>query len=536
MFRFASMVLCAAGLTAAALVAAATARFAQAAQPAADPFDGRSLAGWTTLDGKPVADGWELVDGVIHRKPGGKAGHIVTVDEFGDFSLSFEFKIAPGGNSGLKYRVRSYGGKVLGCEYQIYDDQGARKQVAGKNSCGSLYDLYEPNDQKQLRTAGQYNQARIVVEGDRIEHWLNGKKIVSATVGDAQWERRVAASKFADVADFARNPRGRIMLTDHGSEVWYRNFRFEPAGAARTAGGSEPLSKQTHVYKRVGDLEIKADVLHGAGSAPRPVVVWIHGGGLINGHRESVPRWIGQAFLPRGYAIVSIDYRLAPESKLPVIVEDVEDALHWVYQRGPELFGADPQRVAVAGGSAGGYLTLVSGFRARPRPSALVSLWGYGDLGAEWTYEASGQPRHNRAALTPEEAARLAEAPAVSDSRLRAGDGGGLYQYCRRSGAWAAMVGGWDPLRKQEKFVPFMPERNVTAEYPPTLLIHGDADTDVPYASSVRMAAQLKKYGVEHELIRVVGAEHGLVGAPQPAVDDAYRAAAEFVARHLEKR
>ncbi len=191
------------------------------------PFDGQSLAGWTTGDGKPVTAGWEIVDGVIHLTKGGpRGGNIVTAEEFGDFDLSFEWKIAPRGNSGIKYRVRSYDGRLLGCEYQIYDD-GTAKKVQDKNSAGALYDLYEPNDQKTLRPSGEYNTARIVVRGDRIEHWLNGKLIVAATVGDAEWERRIKQSKFNDKPDFARNPRGKLMLTDHGSEVWYRNFKFE---------------------------------------------------------------------------------------------------------------------------------------------------------------------------------------------------------------------------------------------------------------------------------------------------------------------
>ena len=211
-----------------AFVQGAMTLIAAADDGVASPFDGRSLAGWTTLDGKPVTQGWEVVDGMIHlKKEGRRAGHIVTAEEFGNFQLTFQWKIAVRGNSGLKYRVRSYGGKVLGCEYQIYDDRGA-KRLQPKNSAGALYDLYEPNEAKHLKPAGEFNEARIVVRGDRIEHWLNGHLIVLATVGDEQWQRRIAASKFADVPDFGRNPRGKIMLTDHGSEVWYRNFVFEP--------------------------------------------------------------------------------------------------------------------------------------------------------------------------------------------------------------------------------------------------------------------------------------------------------------------
>ena len=196
------------------------------AQPS--PFDGKSLAAWTTLDGKPVTQGWEAVDGTIHLKKDGKrAGHIVTAQEYGDFQLTFQWKIAERGNSGIKYKVRSYGGKILGCEYQVFDDGG--RKVNPKNSAGALYDLYEPNSAKLLKPAGVFNDAKIVVRGERIEHWLNGQLIVAATVGDEEWQRRIAASKFTEAQDFSRNARGKIMLTDHGSEVWYRNFVFEPA-------------------------------------------------------------------------------------------------------------------------------------------------------------------------------------------------------------------------------------------------------------------------------------------------------------------
>lgn len=192
-------------------------------------FDGETLDNWMTIEGEAVPDGWEVVDGVIHLRQGkGRSGHIITRDKYGDFELSFEWKIAPGGNSGIKYRVRKYGGKTLGCEYQVYDDEGSRKRLGARNAAGSLYDLYAPNLDKHLKPAGEYNSARIIVRGDRIEHWLNGAKIVVAHPGSADWNLRVAASKFSEHPDFGTNRRGRIMLTDHGSEVWYRNIKFTP--------------------------------------------------------------------------------------------------------------------------------------------------------------------------------------------------------------------------------------------------------------------------------------------------------------------
>jgi len=192
-------------------------------------FDGRTLDGWTTLDGQPVTQGWEAVDGTLHLSTSGeRAGHIVTAQEYGDFDLEFEWKIAPKGNSGVKYRVREFGNRVLGCEFQILDDAGYHQQLRPKGLTGSLYDLYEPNAAKRMRPLDEFNHSRIVVRGDRIQHWLNGHLIVLAHVGNPEWNRRIADSKFAEVDGFGRNGVGRIMLTDHRSEVWYRNIHLTP--------------------------------------------------------------------------------------------------------------------------------------------------------------------------------------------------------------------------------------------------------------------------------------------------------------------
>jgi hypothetical protein len=186
-------------------------------------FDGKSLEGWTTQDGKPVSGGWTVEDGAIYRKSRG--GNIFYAHEVGDFELTFEWKIVERGNNGLKYRVRQYGGKTLGCEYQLLGETG---RSLTKGSCGSLYELYEPNEDKQLNPIGEWNTAKIVAHGPTIEHWMNGKKIVEADLTTDEWQKRLAKSKFAPHKDFARNNQGRIMLTDHGSEVWYRNLVLTP--------------------------------------------------------------------------------------------------------------------------------------------------------------------------------------------------------------------------------------------------------------------------------------------------------------------
>jgi len=196
-------------------------------------FDGHSLAGWTQEDGKPVGNGWEVVDGMIHRKAGDKLpGHIITSHDYGDFDLSFEWKLADAGNSGLKYRVRPYDGVLWGCEYQIVDDKKFYSELSPKRSTGALYGLYEPNSNKHLKPPGTFNSSRVVIHDDRAQHWLNGKLIVDAKIGSDDWNNRVRESKFSDLKDFARNSKGKIMLTDHGSEVWFRNFKFTPLSQA----------------------------------------------------------------------------------------------------------------------------------------------------------------------------------------------------------------------------------------------------------------------------------------------------------------
>lgn len=315
-------------------------------------------------------------------------------------------------------------------------------------------------------------------------------------------------------------------------------FEAISSHAADAPAAKGDVRIQTFDYKQIGTLAIKADVLNsGEVTTLRPVIVWIHGGALINGHRASIPAWVRESFLPRGYAIVSIDYRLAPESKLPVIVEDVVDAIAWARRDGPKLFQADGKRLAVIGGSAGGYLTLLTGYRVQPAPAALVSLWGYGDLGAPWTYASSTFKRHQSdKQLSSEDVAQIEQGPVISDSRQRQGDGGTYYQLTRRNGTWAEAVSGWNPQRDALKFVPFMPERNVSPQYPPTIILHGDQDTDVPFDSSARMAAALQQHGVEHRLIRFAGAEHGLPNAPPQEVADGYRTAVEFVVKQLDAR
>jgi hypothetical protein len=200
--------------------------FAQEPKPTPEFFNGLDFTGWVTEQNKSVEKGWEVVDGMIHlkrEKGEPHVGHILTARQHGNFELEFEWKLSEGTNSGVKYRVRNYEKNILGCEYQIVDEAKTR---FGVHSTGALYALYPPNDRKQLRPAGEFNSGKIVVQGNRIEHWLNGQQIVSVEVASDDWKKRVAKSKFGDQAGFGENSQGQIMLTDHGGEIWYRNFKY----------------------------------------------------------------------------------------------------------------------------------------------------------------------------------------------------------------------------------------------------------------------------------------------------------------------
>jgi acetyl esterase/lipase len=293
----------------------------------------------------------------------------------------------------------------------------------------------------------------------------------------------------------------------------------------------EKTRKKTYTYKTVENCAIKADV-YGTSDKTRPVVMWIHGGALIMGNREQIDKALLGKLLEAGYALVSIDYRLAPETKLPAILEDLQDACQWVREKGPELFHIDPKRIAVMGGSAGGYLTLTAGFRIDPRPKALVSFWGYGDIAGAWYSQPD--PFYSKMPAVPrEEAYQAVGSPVLSESSGK-NNRHRFYLYCRQQGLWPKEVAGHDPEKEPRAFDAFSPVRNVAANYPPTLLIHGTKDTDVPYELSVMMAKELSRKGVAHELITVEDGGHGLGGVKPAVVADIQDRVLAFLNKHMK--
>ena len=190
----------------------------------------------------------------------------------------------------------------------------------------------------------------------------------------------------------------------------------------QTVEGQEVI-RSTYTYKTIGDLRIRADVYRRPGEIVTPAILWIHGGALIMGNRRGLNAVQAEKYLDAGYTIISIDYRLAPQAKLNDIIEDLVDAYRWVRIDGPKLFRIDPNRIAVVGHSAGGYLTLMAGFRLNPRPAALVSFYGYGDIAGDWY--SRPDPFYSRQPAVPKEEAYQAVGTQASSPRIKAGTAGG---------------------------------------------------------------------------------------------------------------
>jgi acetyl esterase/lipase len=291
---------------------------------------------------------------------------------------------------------------------------------------------------------------------------------------------------------------------------------------------AQPVAAQTFTYKTAG-CEMRADVYGASEGAAKPALMWMHGGALILGNRKGIMRPFHDGLLEQGYVIVSIGYRLAPETKLSAIIEDVQDAWRWMHEQA-RRFGIDRGRIATGGASAGGYLTQMAGFCLDPRPRALVSYFGYGDIVGPW-YSQPDEFYRRQPLVSKEDAlAAVGNAP-ISDPSER-NQRSKFYLYCRQNGLWPTLVTGHDPHTEGEWFTPYCPVRNVTAKYPPTMLIHGTADTDVPYSLSKDMDAALGRIGVAHEFITVDGAEHRLAGAKPEEVSRVTARAIAFVKAH----
>ena len=194
-------------------------------------FDGKTLDGWKKSNGELVSDkGWKIENGCITAVKGGKGGDIITAGEYSDFELTLDFNIESGCNSGIKYFYTKYAtGENLGMEYQILDDKLAEDNKKENHLCGSFYDVLPVStDKKMVNAPGEWNTVRIVSKGKKVEHWLNGVKILEFTRGDKTYSDAVARSKFnKSVPVFGMVEKGHILLQEHGGEASFRNIKIK---------------------------------------------------------------------------------------------------------------------------------------------------------------------------------------------------------------------------------------------------------------------------------------------------------------------
>jgi len=188
-------------------------------------FDGTTTAGWRNYGKQTISDGWVVQDGALTRT--GAGGDIISTGEFKNFELSIDWKIEPGGNSGIFYRASEEQDEIYwnAVEMQVLDDA---KHPDGQNplqSAGAAYDLY-PAPRGHVHPGGEWNTARLVVNGNHVEQWLNGFKMVEYELGSTDWNSKVAASKFKPHPKFGKNTQGHIGLQDHGNIVAYRNIKI----------------------------------------------------------------------------------------------------------------------------------------------------------------------------------------------------------------------------------------------------------------------------------------------------------------------
>lgn len=194
-------------------------------------FDGRSMTGWRPYQNKP-ADSWTVKDGALYcagstTDKSDRRADLITMDQYENFDLSLDWKVAPKGNSGILYMVtEEYPTAYLsGPEYQIIDDVNFPEKLEDWQKTGANYAM-DAAPAAQPNPAGQWNHTRIVVDNGHVEHWLNGKKIVDYRLWTDDWKQKKAAGKWKDAAGYGASKKGHIALQDHGSEAWFKNIKI----------------------------------------------------------------------------------------------------------------------------------------------------------------------------------------------------------------------------------------------------------------------------------------------------------------------
>jgi acetyl esterase/lipase len=259
----------------------------------------------------------------------------------------------------------------------------------------------------------------------------------------------------------------------------------------------ENFEKYVFTYKKVRNHEIKANILIPKAKQKHPVIVYFHGGGFIFGNRDKgLPNVLRDELIKHKYAVVSADYRLAPETKLDEIIKDVRDANIYLRKEGEKKFNINPDKIAVIGGSAAGYLALTTGYNVQPPPQAIIAISTPTDFSA-----APKTKKGNEAVLK-----QPGPYDVVSDKTISHGN------YTTRKELWWFLaknrladseIFGFDVTEDTTRLKTFMLTKQITSSYPPTLLLHARKDHLVALSAVEPFEKSLKEKGIESELFLV---------------------------------
>ncbi len=193
-------------------------------------FDGKTLKGWRNYNREGIS-GWEVSDGcLVGLGLGGEAGgDIISVKQYGNFILKWEWKLGSGGNSGVIYKVQEgeqyHVPWETGPEYQLIDDENYEFELEEWQKTAADYAMYEPSSEKVVNPQ-EWNSSMIISNTENVEYWLNGKKVVQFVPLSEAWHNRRESGKFKDYPDYGSAPKGHIAVQDHGSRVWFRNMKI----------------------------------------------------------------------------------------------------------------------------------------------------------------------------------------------------------------------------------------------------------------------------------------------------------------------
>jgi hypothetical protein len=193
-------------------------------------FDGNSLNNWRSY--KNLPHHWEVSNGTLHNKNNNPSmqvrSDLITEKKYSNFELSIDWKIPPGSNSGLMYRASEEFSQpyYTGPEYQMIDNEGYQGKLTELQKTAANYDM-EANTTAPTKPIGQWNNTKILVQGNYVEHWLNGQKVLDYTIGSTKWNEQKEKSKWKTAAKYGSEPSGHIALQDHGHEIWFKNVKIK---------------------------------------------------------------------------------------------------------------------------------------------------------------------------------------------------------------------------------------------------------------------------------------------------------------------